>query len=178
MNTKPNFINVDSKEGYIEQGNFTWKLLTPKQARAIFDTGAITLYKVYDDEDTESEVADLEDLEWAIDKDINIGLEVGFIDPCLQMSRCSTLISDLLERKLYASKLEQDKGGAKRRYVEFNGDALTVRMSDDSVVSIAEDATNVFGEVVNRLFGLDPFDSMLLAHAVSNIYIPSCNHGK
>lgn len=57
---------------------FVWLLITPEQARKLWKTDVFTLYRLYDD-DSEAEIESDKDLEEAIERGYQIGIEVGFI---------------------------------------------------------------------------------------------------
>jgi hypothetical protein len=57
---------------------FVWLLITPEQARKLWETDVFTLYRLYDD-DTEAEIESEEDLEETIEHGYQIGIEVEFI---------------------------------------------------------------------------------------------------
>jgi hypothetical protein len=61
----------------ITNDNFVFKIVTHR-AKDIFNSGLFSLYELYDD-DTESLIEEIEDLNLALDRGNNIGIEVGHI---------------------------------------------------------------------------------------------------
>lgn len=57
---------------------FVWLLITPDQARKLWETEVFTLCRLYDD-DSEAEIESDKDLEETIERGCQIGIEVGFI---------------------------------------------------------------------------------------------------
>ena len=62
----------------ITNDNFVWKIVTHK-AKDIFNSGIFELYILYND-DSESLIEDLEDLNLALKHNYDIGIEVGQIN--------------------------------------------------------------------------------------------------
>lgn len=58
--------------------NFVWKVLTEQEAKDVISNGAFALYALHSD-DSESLIADEEELSEYIAQGIEIGIEVGFI---------------------------------------------------------------------------------------------------
>ena len=58
--------------------NFVWKTVTAGQAIAMFSAGIATVYILYDD-NTESMVGSLEDIEEAVKTGEYFGIEVGHV---------------------------------------------------------------------------------------------------
>lgn len=61
----------------ITEDNFVWRLLTIEQAKAFFRADIDSLYALYDD-DTESLVHDIEEIDELSAKGAEFGVEVGF----------------------------------------------------------------------------------------------------
>lgn len=57
---------------------FVWLLITPEQARKLWEIDVFTLYRLYDD-DSEAEIESDKDLEETVERGYQIGIEVGFI---------------------------------------------------------------------------------------------------
>jgi hypothetical protein len=61
----------------ITNDNFVFKIVTHR-AKDIFNSGLFSLYELYDD-DTESLIEEIKDLNLALERGNNIGIEVGHI---------------------------------------------------------------------------------------------------
>lgn len=61
----------------VTKDNFVFKIVTHK-AREIFNSELFSLYELHDD-DSESLIEEIEDLNLAIERENNIGIEVGHI---------------------------------------------------------------------------------------------------
>ncbi len=57
---------------------FVWLVVDHEQARKLYKADAISLYTLYNDE-SEALIESEEKLEEAIEKDLQIGIEVGFL---------------------------------------------------------------------------------------------------
>ena len=60
----------------ITNDKFIWKIVTHKQAEALWNTGLFELYILFDD-DTEKLIESKEELLYAFKKEHVVGLEVG-----------------------------------------------------------------------------------------------------
>ena len=59
--------------------NFVWRKLTPEQAKSFFLANIDSVYALHDD-DTESLIMEVEDIDELSKKGVEFGIEVGFID--------------------------------------------------------------------------------------------------
>lgn len=62
-----------------KEDKFIWKIVNPTQARVIFDTAIFNLYELHDN-DAESLITSLEELEKVVDYGGLIGIEVGLLN--------------------------------------------------------------------------------------------------
>ena len=60
----------------ITKDGFVWKIITPDEAKCIFSSKGLPIYKLYDN-DTESLIESFEEIEEMFYKDLQIGIEVG-----------------------------------------------------------------------------------------------------
>jgi hypothetical protein len=70
---------MEAKMNKITKDGFIWLLVTV-QVKEIYESNLFTLYKLYDD-GSEAMVESIEDLNEALEKGIDIGIEVGFVEP-------------------------------------------------------------------------------------------------
>ena len=60
----------------ITKDGLVWKIITPDEAKCIFSSKGLPIYKLYDN-DTESLIESFEEIEEIFYKDLQIGIEVG-----------------------------------------------------------------------------------------------------
>jgi molecular chaperone GrpE (heat shock protein) len=118
----------------IQEDGFVWEVLTKQQARKHWkDPEAPELYAIYDD-DTESAIESLEDLQEAFDNGCDVGYEVGFDAKEMKKALLEHQISSKMEvtqNRLQLKKdVEQKKKEAERK--EKNRRAnMTMEICDD-----------------------------------------------
>ena len=95
-----------------KQDNFVWKIVTNK-AKEIFSSGLFDLYTLHED-DSESIIDTMEELNKTLEKGLDVGIEVGFIEVDLNNKYNSTTLEKniaIADKNLYLAK-QQEKSNS------------------------------------------------------------------